>query len=818
MISFCTANRPDESPGVVSRGRRRRITAILPCAMTAMLALTATASAGDIEVPTIVLDANIGDGAGENSVDLDLANLVEAAAKGRTTVQEAPAIVTVITGDEIADRGLTNLEEVIDIVPGWLRLGALHSQFPFALTRGTLQASMYMHNGVSLFEPVFNAPTFSRIMPLEIIKRVEMITGPGGVLWGANSYMGIVNVITKDADDVDGVEAGVRFGDGNGDRGMARGYAMAGIRDILDKDVDLLLHTSFETYLGPGFEMPLVQFASTLPQPNAPTIYGPLTRSDPRRSLLFNIDGKLEAGPLTLSFMFPWSRIEKPLGFSGTAVRFDLIEDEMCPDTEPLLDPTDQCVDKGRRAREHRPDFYDRYLMADYQTRFNDGRAGISAKAYLVQFVRRFVFNSFSPSPLVEGGVTFDFDGTSYRTGTSVDGDLELPRDLRLLYGFEVFREWFGDRTTGSRQGAGIESVFRSPYDLERLPLPCPLQPDGQGGVERIAGCPVTLAFSSDRSVIGAYLNPTWRLAKKLIIDGGVRAQLAPEVVSDQPYSAQLLLSGALVYNFWPGWHGKINYAEGARPPVFTNTNANGEAAQIGGDPDLVVETSQAIQGEINGRIFKGKRRIRELNFRADYSYTRLNELIQIVSGQYQNTGRRGIHSAEFLGKLYIQGGHRLELSYSWLRMNLDDKGRHRSMPEHWFNLAGFFNLIDGKLAATTNLRVLGAMEDANRLVEHRDLTFDENGQVINANTGDPDALTVLVHEVTIDRLPPGADLSAGLIYTGVPGLRLMAMAHNAFNARYYQPDAFFDYEPRIEYLPNPYEDFRFVVDAVISY
>ncbi|MEM9494077.1 MAG: TonB-dependent receptor, partial [Myxococcota bacterium] len=282
---------------------------------------------------------------------------------------------------------------------------------------------------------------------------------------------------------------------------------------------------------------------------------------------------------------------------------------------------------------------------------------------------------------------------------------------------------------------------------------------------------------------MGAYLNPQWRPTKKLILDGGARVQSAPSAVSDQPYTPQLLLSGALVYNFWPGWHVKLNYAQGARPPVFTNTNSNGEAIQIGGDPDLEVETSQALQAEVNARIFKGRRRIRELNFRADYSYTKLDNLIQIISGQYQNTADRGLHSAEFLGKLYIQGGHRLELSYTWLRMDLGGRGRHRSMPEHWFNLGGYFNLIDGTLAATTNLRVLGAMEDANRLIEHRDYVYDEAGQIINSTNGQEGQLTVEPHEMVLDRLPPGADLSAGLLYTGVSGLRLSAMVYNALNA-----------------------------------
>jgi hypothetical protein len=40
----------------------------------------------------------------------------------------------------------------------------------------------------------------------------------------------------------------------------------------------------------------------------------------------------------------------------------------------------------------------------------------------------------------------------------------------------------------------------------------------------------------------------------------------------------------------------------------------------------------------------------------------------------------------------------------------------------------------------------------------------------------------------------------------------------NAFNARYYQPDAFFSYEPRVEFLPNPAEGVRGYLSAVYRY
>ena len=312
---------------------------------------------------------------------------------------------------------------------------------------------------------------------------------------------------------------------------------------------------------------------------------------------------------------------------------------------------------------------------------------------------------------------------------------------------------------------------------------------------------------------------------KKLILDAGARVQVAPEALGVNSYDPTATFSASAVYNFIPAWHLKLNLAQGFRPPVFNNLNSNGEAVQIGGRKDLEVETTDAAQGEINARIFKGDRRIRELNFRVDYSYTRVQNLIQIQAGQYANTADRGIHSVEFLGKLYVQGGHRIELGYTWLVVNTADKGRLRAMPEHWFNLLGVFNIVDDKLRATTNFRILGAQEDANRMVEHRNLHYCQPGEagctegnVVNSDPSGPGYVRTLPFELVMDRIPPSAELTVGLTWMATKNLALTAEAFNALNGRYYQPDLFADYEPRLEFLPNPHEDLRVYVGADYKY
>ncbi|MEO8698542.1 MAG: TonB-dependent receptor [Kofleriaceae bacterium] len=784
-------------------------------AIVAVLAGTARADVVDVEVPVVVLEQ--GDQATAAADDsLDLANIVQSAAKGVTTVQEAPAIVTVVTADEIRDRQFQNLEELFDTVPGWANVGLYHSTFNTPVVRGQVQAVQYLHDGLSLFDPFVNVPGATRVMPMELIKRVEMITGPGGVLWGSNSLLGILNVITKDAEDVEGVEVGGQLGDGRGDRLMARAYVMAGKSDLLDGKLKIFAHASVETYQGPESQFPVLLFHGALPQPNSANVYGPLTSTDQEQSMITSFFTKLTYGKLQLRVMLPFAQQYNPAGLSGNPSRVDLPDDPRCPtptDPNETLDPT--CSDPLKRGRENREDVIDRYAVAEYRTRFAKEKAGITARGYVIQFIRGFQpLQVLTPQPgPVQGGLAFQADLTSYRVGSAIDGDYELSRQIRVQYGVEAFYEWKPDNVARSRQGAGTESEIPAPYNLSALPLLCPriFNPDPMVNASvPVEGCPLTFAFDADRTVLGAYVNPQYRPNKKLIFDLGGRVQVAPESLGLVSYPVTSTVGAGFVWNFIPNWHLKLNYTQGFRPPVFNNTTSNGEGVQIGGNPNLTVETSDAAQAEINARIWKGDRRIRELSFRVDGSYTRVNNLIQVSSGNYGNSGDRGLSSVEFLGKLYVQGGHRIELGYTYLRVDTSDKGRLRSLPEHWFDLATVFSLIPDKLTATTRLKVTGAAEDPNRLVEYRDLTFND--------AGEPQSISVNATDLVLDRIPPQADLSLGLAFMPTKRLTIRGSVYNALVSHGYQPDVFFDYEPHLEYLPNPSLGFRAYVSALFQY
>src|SRR5262249_3661486 len=141
-------------------------------------------------------------------------------------------------------------------------------------------------------------------------------------------------------------------------------------------------------------------------------------------------------------------------------------------------------------------------------------------------------------------------------------------------------------------------------------------------------------------------------------------------------------------------YHVKLNYATGFRAPVFQATSTAPGGVGYGANPGLKTETSQAFQGELNGRLLRNVRRIRELEVRVDYSYTLLQRLIEIRNGAYRNTGTRGTHSVEGYARLYLTGDHTLFASYTFLHSLTTDTGVVRGEPNHWVVLGGSFNII----------------------------------------------------------------------------------------------------------------------------
>ena len=132
-------------------------------------------------------------------------------------ISRAPAVATVITAKDIKEMGATDIDEVLEAVPGLHVSTAFFAGAPIYTFRGIYSTTnpqvLMLVNGISinnLFQGDRNLIWGG--MPVEAVSRIEVIRGPGSAVYGADAVAGVINIITKDANEIDGWEVGSRAG------------------------------------------------------------------------------------------------------------------------------------------------------------------------------------------------------------------------------------------------------------------------------------------------------------------------------------------------------------------------------------------------------------------------------------------------------------------------------------------------------------------------------------------------------------------------------------------------------------------------------
>jgi len=133
----------------------------------------------------------------------------------RQTVSEACAIIDVYTGDQIMHLGADNLYEFLSFLPG-IEIMETYYGYTDVQFRGILQThynnkSSLLVNGQPLYDAIVSSYYLEQI-PLSSIQQVEVIRGPGGVLYGTNAFAGVINILTKDGKSADGATAFLKGG------------------------------------------------------------------------------------------------------------------------------------------------------------------------------------------------------------------------------------------------------------------------------------------------------------------------------------------------------------------------------------------------------------------------------------------------------------------------------------------------------------------------------------------------------------------------------------------------------------------------------
>jgi iron complex outermembrane receptor protein len=142
---------------------------------------------------------------------------VSIATGSQQSLRRAPAVASVITAEDIAAMGATDLDEVLETVPGVHVTRSPNGYASAYAIRGVatpygVQALM-LQNGVPMTTMfVGNKGNIWGGYPVEHIARIEIIRGPGSALYGADAFSGVINIITKNAADTPGTEMGARAG------------------------------------------------------------------------------------------------------------------------------------------------------------------------------------------------------------------------------------------------------------------------------------------------------------------------------------------------------------------------------------------------------------------------------------------------------------------------------------------------------------------------------------------------------------------------------------------------------------------------------
>jgi iron complex outermembrane receptor protein len=134
----------------------------------------------------------------------ELSNLrVTSVSKRAERLSDAPTSVFVITADDIRRSGATTLPEALRLAPS-LHVARAYARGHTISARGFNSTAanklLVLIDGRSIYTPLFSGVFWDvQDVVLEDVDRIEVISGPGGTLWGVNAVNGVINVITRPA-------------------------------------------------------------------------------------------------------------------------------------------------------------------------------------------------------------------------------------------------------------------------------------------------------------------------------------------------------------------------------------------------------------------------------------------------------------------------------------------------------------------------------------------------------------------------------------------------------------------------------------------
>ncbi len=168
---------------------------------------------GEVELPDLMND------------DFSLVDLMEmeievttATRMLATSLEEAPSLVTVITREQIERYGYRTVPEAVSSAPGIFMVDDLVTSNVavrgiYAGAGSWSRTFKFMIDGKSVQDNGTGGALFgAEFVPMDSVARIEIVRGPASALYGANAFLGVINVITRVPEEEVGAEVSLEGG------------------------------------------------------------------------------------------------------------------------------------------------------------------------------------------------------------------------------------------------------------------------------------------------------------------------------------------------------------------------------------------------------------------------------------------------------------------------------------------------------------------------------------------------------------------------------------------------------------------------------
>ncbi len=550
-----------------------------------------------------------------NNIKAGMTPTITTASSQAESLAEVPVPTTLITAEMIKTSGARNLQEVLAAyVPG-MNLIDCNDDVNIAM-RGiysnTQEKILIMLNGHRLNSYATNtaAPDFS--ISLEKVKQIEVLRGPASSLYGGVALTGVVNIITKQGAEVDGLQAKVSAGN----YGQVKVDAIFGKRYF---DIDLLVWGSGYRNSGERYGDEFVRLGRIGNHPNYD--FG-LQLGWKGFQFMYDTHFSQKVAPYTMTSMAKSYDRERYLSYNGLKPSFSNTSHHADLSYSHLLGNLNL-----RYALTYDKSDYTRYqAISDSQ---------IPDLAYTLDL------NVYQDSLLQKyGGISRYMNGQEHNYGFQMKGN----------YAYDMGNGHKGNISFGAEYGHFRSDDFRYQidYDFGKTTMDNPVILQVGQGSENNADVYLQLKHQW-RSVI---LNAGLRYDYKSRFDDSKVNELSPRI-------ALILLQ--------PKWNLKLSYSKSFvdAPYIYRKANIISVIMIVDNPNPKYVESISPERVHSFQLTFGGNNWIKGLNFEINGFYNRANDLIMTHLLEYKNASKNETCGVELMAS-YKQPKFTADFNLTW--------------------------------------------------------------------------------------------------------------------------------------------------------